>query len=117
MAENGLNGDIGSEQTTVSTRQEPVVDLVKSPENSSSQQDSDKSKNNEVINTVPFYKLFSFADSTDYVLMLVGTVTAIGHGLCNPLMTLIFGELVNTFGESVDTKKIVQGVSEVSCYF
>ncbi|KAM7487975.1 hypothetical protein LguiB_025459 [Lonicera macranthoides] len=113
MAENGLNGDISSEQTTVSTRQEPVVDLVKSPENSSSQQDSDKSKNNEVTNTVPFYKLFSFADSTDYVLMLVGTVASIGHGLCNPLMTVILGEIVNTFGESVDANKLVQGVSEL----
>ncbi|KAM3251173.1 hypothetical protein P3L10_005243 [Capsicum annuum] len=39
---------------------------------------------------VAFYKLFSFADRVDIALMIIGTIGAIGEGLTQPLMTLIF---------------------------
>ncbi|KAL7210750.1 hypothetical protein ACSBR1_032158 [Camellia fascicularis] len=54
-------------------------------------------KKKEVTNTVPFCKLFSFADFTHYVLMLVGTLAAIGNGICMPLMSVLLGELVDSF--------------------
>ncbi|KAJ9690876.1 hypothetical protein PVL29_013168 [Vitis rotundifolia] len=65
---------------------------------------------------VPFYKLFSFADKLDVGLMIVGTVSAIGNGMCQPLMTLIFGQLINTFGDS-DPSHVVHEVSKVSLKF
>ncbi|KAJ8748666.1 hypothetical protein K2173_008111 [Erythroxylum novogranatense] len=63
-------------------------------------------------NTIPFLKLFSFADSTDTMLMIIGTVGAIGNGLSLPIMTLILGEIVNSFGET--QTNIVHKVSKVS---
>ncbi|GLT31783.1 hypothetical protein SLA2020_064920 [Shorea laevis] len=75
---------------------------------------SEKSgKGNEKTNVVPFYKLFSFADSIDYFLMLVGTIGAIANGLCMPLMTIVFGEIVNAFGQSQKDQEIVRVVSKV----
>ncbi|KAG8391278.1 hypothetical protein BUALT_Bualt01G0171400 [Buddleja alternifolia] len=66
--------------------------------------------------TVPFYKLFCFADSRDKVLMTVGTVAAIGNGLTQPLMSLIFGELIDVFGKS-QSNNTVSLVSKVSLKF
>ncbi|XP_019055136.1 PREDICTED: ABC transporter B family member 9-like isoform X1 [Nelumbo nucifera] len=62
---------------------------------------------------VPFYKLFSFADKQDVALMTVGTTCAIVNGLSMPLMTLVFGQLINSFGSS-DRSHVVAAVSKVS---
>lgn len=66
------------------------------------------------VKRVPFYKLFSFADSTDKTLMIIGSIAAIGNGVCMPLMTVIFGDLVDAFGENQNPKEIVHVVSQVS---
>nr|KYP57754.1 ABC transporter B family member 4 [Cajanus cajan] len=77
------------------------------------QQDSKKNKVKDESNrTVPFYKLFSFADSWDYLLMLVGTISAVGNGISMPLMTILIGDAVDAFGGNVDNKQVV--VHEVS---
>ena len=67
----------------------------------------------EVDNTVPFYKLFSFADSLDHLLMFVGTIAAVGNGISMPLMTLIFGLVIDAFGRTTDTQEVVHEVSKV----
>ncbi|KAL0342844.1 UNVERIFIED_CONTAM: ABC transporter B family member 11 [Sesamum calycinum] len=74
------------------------------------------SSSNEKTNVskVPYYKLFSFADPADYALMVVGMITAVGSGLCLPLMTLLFGELANSFGQNAETERVVSEVSKVS---
>lgn len=65
---------------------------------------------------VPFYRLFSFADSLDCALMLLGTVSAVGNGITLPFMTIIFGELLDSFGGAADTKYVLHNVSKV-CIF
>ncbi|KZV41796.1 ABC transporter B family member 4-like [Dorcoceras hygrometricum] len=69
------------------------------------------------VNKVPFYKLYSYADSTDHALMAIGLVSAVGSGLCLPLMTLLFGELANSFGSNVGTPSVAHEVSKVSLKF
>ncbi|KAK2993902.1 hypothetical protein RJ640_012776 [Escallonia rubra] len=61
---------------------------------------------------VPIYKLFAFADRLDIVLMIVGTLGAIGNGLTQPIMTVIFGQLINSFGTSNDSE-VIHEISEV----
>lgn len=68
-------------------------------------------------NTVPFYQLFRFADSLDQILMVVGSVGAVGNGLCMPLMTILFGELTDSFGQNQASDDIVSVVSKVSLKF
>nr|DAD48108.1 TPA_asm: hypothetical protein HUJ06_018045 [Nelumbo nucifera] len=77
--------------------------------------DGEKAKGAEQ-QKVPFYKLFSFADKHDVALMTVGTTCAIVNGLSMPLMTLIFGQLINSFGSS-DRSHVVAAVSKVSLKF
>ena len=72
-----------------------------------------KEKDEAITNTIPFYKLFSFADSLDYLLMLVGTVGAVANGIAMPLMTILMGNVIDAFGKSADTKVIVHEVSKV----
>lgn len=81
---------------------------------SRSQQESEETKSNEKTNTVPFLKLFAFADSIDVGLMILGTVGAIGNGLSMPLGALIFGELSDTFGRNEHNKHLVDLVVKVS---
>ncbi|XP_076895975.1 ABC transporter B family member 4-like [Bidens hawaiensis] len=74
-----------------------------------------KEKEKESTETVPFYKLFAFADLTDYVLMITGTISAIGNGLCLPLMTVLLGDLINSFGHNQNNvHHTVEVVSKVT---
>ncbi|CAE5956347.1 unnamed protein product [Arabidopsis arenosa] len=64
-------------------------------------------KSDEKAKTVPFYKLFAFADSFDVLLMICGSIGAIGNGVCLPLMTLLFGDLIDSFGKIRTTKTLL----------
>lgn len=61
---------------------------------------------------VPFYKLFSFADRTDLALITAGTIGAIANGLTQPFMTIIFGQLIDSFG-STDQSHVIHKISKV----
>ncbi|KAK7331427.1 hypothetical protein VNO77_25652 [Canavalia gladiata] len=65
---------------------------------------------------VPFYKLFTFANRLDVTLMIIGTICTIANGLSQPLMTVILGKLINTFG-STDPSQAILEVSKVSLLF
>lgn len=63
---------------------------------------------------VKFYKLFSFADKKDVTLMVVGSLAAMANGLSFPIMSILFGEVIDSFAtNSADTKNIVKEVSKV----
>ncbi|KAM3688214.1 hypothetical protein ACB098_10G136700 [Castanea mollissima] len=84
----------------------------KSPSMINDQDDPDN-KGEKNTKTVSFLKLFSFVDSTDVLLMIIGTIGAIGNGLGMPIMTIIFGEMVNVSGINQNNKDIVREVSKV----
>lgn len=64
--------------------------------------------------SVSFFKLFSYADSYDYVLMALGSLGALAHGLAFPIFFLFFGKLVNSFGSTETTpEKTAEEVGKV----
>ncbi|KFK31460.1 hypothetical protein AALP_AA6G114600 [Arabis alpina] len=65
---------------------------------------------------VAFYKLFTFADRHDIVLMVVGTISAMANGLTVPIMTVLIGQVINGFGFS-DQDHVVKEVSKVAVKF
>eukprot|EP01018_Ginkgo_biloba_P025298 Gb_32125 [translate_table: standard] len=69
--------------------------------------------------SVPFYKLFVLADSLDIILMIIGTVSAVANGLSFPIMSILFGNLTNAFGQNAgtDVHKVVHEVSKVALQF
>ncbi|KAH6787539.1 P-glycoprotein 11 [Perilla frutescens var. hirtella] len=71
---------------------------------------------NDEENAVAFYKLFAFADSIDKILMIIGSIGAVGNGISLPLMTVLFGDLVDSFGQN-QTKHVVSVVSKVALKF
>lgn len=115
--ENGLDGNISSNQAASTSKSTTILD--KNMEKAHNQKDSEKSKGEEddSKNTVPFYKLFAFADSTDVFLMIVGTVAAVANGVAMPLMALLMGEVVNAFGGTTNNHDIVEKVSKVYTWF
>lgn len=69
----------------------------------------EKAKRNQ---KVAFYKLFTFADRYDIVLMVVGTIAAMANGLTLPIMTVLIGQIINVFGFS-DHAHVIKEVSKV----
>ncbi|GJN17981.1 hypothetical protein PR202_gb05092 [Eleusine coracana subsp. coracana] len=59
-----------------------------------------KEEKKDVGKKVAFTSLFRYADGTDVLLMVIGTVAALANGVSQPLMTLIFGQMINAFGEA-----------------
>ncbi|CAK4713348.1 hypothetical protein LEN26_015218 [Aphanomyces euteiches] len=45
----------------------------------------------------PVSKLFQYAEKTDIILILVGTICAAGAGFSQPLQILLFGDILNSF--------------------
>ncbi|XP_009417767.2 ABC transporter B family member 21-like isoform X2 [Musa acuminata AAA Group] len=68
-------------------------------------------------NSMPYHKLFSLADTADLALMVVGTIAAISDGVSLPLTTVLFGDMINTFGKTRDINYIVREVSKVALKF
>lgn len=100
--ENDLDEEINTEQGTTS-----AVSLSAEVE---LQGDSKKEESTKVV---PYYKLFSFADSMDILLIALGTIAAVGNGITVPLMPVLLGNIINAFGESTNTKQVVDEVSKV----
>jgi len=67
--------------------------------------------------SVPFHRLFAFADAADAALMSLGTLGALANGAAMPLMTVLFARLIDAFGGAADTRDVVARVSAVSLQF
>lgn len=57
-----------------------------------------KEKEEKKPHKVSLLKLFAFADFYDYVLMAIGSVSAIVHGASVPVFFIFFGKLINVIG-------------------
>ncbi|MCO5556388.1 hypothetical protein L7F22_009937 [Adiantum nelumboides] len=53
------------------------------------------------VQSIPFYKLFSYADSLDWFLMLIGALGAAVHGAAVPVFFIFFGKLIDTLGSPI----------------
>ncbi|XP_053743936.1 ATP-binding cassette, sub-family B (MDR/TAP), member 4 [Synchiropus splendidus] len=56
-----------------------------------------KNKEKEVIPMVGPLALFRFADTTDKLLMVIGTLMAMGHGMILPILFMVFGDMTDSF--------------------
>lgn len=72
--------------------------IMSTPDALSGTTEDGKLKNNKPAGSVPFLKLFLFADFYDYVLMALGSVGACVHGASVPVFFIFFGKLINIVG-------------------
>uniref|UniRef100_A0ACD5VYG5 Uncharacterized protein n=1 Tax=Avena sativa TaxID=4498 RepID=A0ACD5VYG5_AVESA len=66
----------------------------------------------EATKKVPLFGMFRYADSIDMLLMVAGTAGAMANGLAEPLMAVLFGNVINSFGESTNST-ILRAVTKV----
>ncbi|RCV26909.1 hypothetical protein SETIT_5G283500v2 [Setaria italica] len=66
---------------------------------------------------VSFTGLFRYADGTDVLLMLLGTVGALGNGVTQPIMTVIFGQVIDGFGGAVALDDVLHRVNKAVLNF
>lgn len=74
----------------------------------------ERAKKEEAAQSVSLRKLFGFADGIDVLLMILGSIGAMATGVSEPLMTLLFGELINAFGQNYGTNTLEVLVREVN---
>ncbi|CAN6845284.1 unnamed protein product [Brassica oleracea] len=108
-SESGLNGDVNIV--------EDVSETQRSREEDKEVKKTEKKEEHEKTKTVPFYKLFAFADSFDILLMILGTLGSIGNGLGFPIMTVLFGDLIDAFGQNQNDSNVSDKVSKVALKF
>ncbi|KAL5221229.1 hypothetical protein ABZP36_025942 [Zizania latifolia] len=65
---------------------------------------------------VSFTGLFRYADGMDLLLMVVGTASALANGVSQPLMTVVFGQVINAFGGATNDN-ILSRVNEAVLNF
>jgi ATP-binding cassette, subfamily B (MDR/TAP), member 1 len=63
--------------------------------------DDDEIKKN-VVRALPFFKLLSYADYVDWILMGLGTLGSIVHGMALPVGYLLLGKALNAFGNNTN---------------
>lgn len=63
----------------------------------------------------PFYRLLSQADKLDWLLIALGTLGSIIHGLAQPIGYYLLGVALNAFGNNIDNPdKMVPALKHVS---
>lgn len=48
--------------------------------------------------SVPFFRLFAYADALDWTLMILGSIAAAIHGAALPLYLYVLGRIIDLFG-------------------
>ncbi|OQR88609.1 ATP-binding Cassette (ABC) Superfamily, partial [Thraustotheca clavata] len=67
--------------------------------------------------TIPIYKLFSYADATDKLLLTIGIVTAMATGTSQPLLVLFFGDVINALSPQANPSTFEHDVNAVVLKF
>lgn len=76
-----------------------------------------KSERDVKNQTLPFYKLLSQADAVDWILMALGTLGSIVHGLAQPVGYFLLGKALDAFGKNINnTDEMVKALFKVSSF-
>ena len=70
------------------------------------EEEKDK-KAKEKPKKVSYFKLFRYADWIDIILMLIGSICAMGHGVLMPMFAIIFGNVINAFASPSGLQNLV----------
>ncbi|KAL0919048.1 hypothetical protein M5K25_011116 [Dendrobium thyrsiflorum] len=110
--ESRWNGDLDTIQATSYSKSVLEEKSIKGY-NITDEEDTEK-KCQKKKNSVPFYKLFSFADTTDIFLMTLGSVGALANGAALPIMTILYGKIIQSFAGAEQANDVTPAVSKVT---
>lgn len=118
-SEEGLKVDSNrTDAETSKSKTHEEVEVVKTEtglkeEKKKTEKKSKEEEEDEKTKTVPFHKLFAFADSFDILLMILGTIGAVGNGLGFPIMTILFGDVIDVFGQNQNSSDVSDKIAKV----
>ncbi|KAH0462228.1 hypothetical protein IEQ34_009803 [Dendrobium chrysotoxum] len=110
--ESRWNGDLDTIQATSCSKSVLEEKSIKGY-NITDEEDAEK-KCRKKKNSVPLYKLFSFADTTDILLMTMGSVGALANGAALPIMTILYGKIIQSFAGAEKANDVNPAVSKVT---
>ena len=82
----------------------PGTDVVAQPRVATDEEEEEVAANEEtsplvvVAPKVRFWKLFSQMDAREAMVLALGVLGAMGHGLAQPMMVVVFGDLIDALG-------------------
>lgn len=79
--------------------------------------EKDKEQPDNKLPPVPFLKLFKYASRREFFLMALACAAAIMHGTLLPLFTIIFGEVINVYGDPDESSNITDEVGNLAKWF
>ena len=75
-------------------------------------QNKEEPRPSSASQSVPYYRLYSYADRLDIILIVLGCIGAIIHGLALPIFFVVFGDVVDALG--TDKTSLIPEVSSLS---
>jgi len=74
----------------------------------------DEAKKKNEVKSLSFFKLLSYADLVDWILMGLGSIGSIVHGMALPVGYLLLGKALNAFGNNIhDIDAMVRALKKV----
>ncbi|KAG7011022.1 ABC transporter B family member 19, partial [Cucurbita argyrosperma subsp. argyrosperma] len=61
-----------------------------------------RQEDTSIDDALPFRKLLGYADALDWVLMALGTLGSVVHGMAQPIGYLLLGKALDAFGNNID---------------
>ncbi|KMZ57070.1 hypothetical protein ZOSMA_89G00200 [Zostera marina] len=86
----------------------PIPSSPSKKENASSDEEMENSAK------ISYFKLYSFADSLDTIMIAVGAIAAAASGVSFPILIILFGNLIDAFGKESGTSKLLDEVARIS---
>ncbi|CAM6101080.1 unnamed protein product [Calypogeia fissa] len=111
--------EVGNNDLENANGAEGSADVVPAGDGDGDVIDEKEKGKNEKEPMVSFFRLFTYADAFDYLLMAGGTLGAIVHGVAFPVFFLFFGKLLNGLGGNGGTLTAASSstVNKYSLYF
>lgn len=66
------------------------------------EEQDEQEKSKREVKSLSFFTLLSYADSVDWILMALGTLGSVIHGMAFPVGYLLLGIALNTFGTNIN---------------
>ncbi|KAI9110760.1 hypothetical protein K1719_018198 [Acacia pycnantha] len=66
------------------------------------EEEDEQVKSKREVKSLSFFTLLSYADAVDWILMALGTVGSVVHGMAFPVGYLLLGKALNAFGTNIN---------------
>ncbi|KAM0934711.1 putative ABC transporter type 1, transmembrane domain superfamily [Dioscorea sansibarensis] len=71
----------------------------------------------EEAKSLPFHRLLIYADTLDWLLMVLGTLGSVVHGMAQPVGYLLLGKALDAYGRNAgNEKEMVSALEKVVPY-